>query len=69
MTVAELIRALQAVSHPNDTTEVVMSRDAEGNGFRKLGMVDVTGLWDGDRSVHPDDACGDEDNVVVLWPK
>lgn len=71
MTVNELIKALGKL--PPDAM-VVMSRDAEGNGFSPLyeaamGTYLAENEWSGDL-IHPDDA-GDYDDletVVCLWP-
>lgn len=70
-TVAELRSALAEL--PGDTL-VVMSRDAEGNGFSPLAEVEVGGhyiaesTWAGDVP-HPDDyEEGTGVPCLTLWP-
>lgn len=71
MTVGQLIEALKVL--PPDA-EVVLARDAEGNGFSSLETVDPTRwdgedvLWDeaGEEHASIDDFGGDA--CVALWP-
>ena len=73
MTAAELIALLSKL--PPDT-EVVIARDAEGNGFETLGMVEPA-RWNSEDGSLIWDESGDEhepingtggDPCVVLWP-
>ena len=64
MTVRELIQKLEALP---GTDLVVLSRDAEGNDFSPVAIVEgVAETWDPKRrELVPANRKGD---VVVLWP-
>lgn len=72
MNVAELIAELELI--PGDT-QVIVSRDPEGNGFESLHSVDYGHKEKGPRGemVHPDDVGTEYDPedlepAVCLWP-
>ena len=72
MTVAELIEKLKAF--PQDS-QVLLSRDEEGNGFGALADIDSSCRCEPDGHgfslIHPDDNDEDDprgDLCVVLWP-
>lgn len=70
MTVGELAKLLETVP---DHFEVVFSIDPEGNAFRLVTEADPAHARDEGRGMrdvlHPDDqAEGDADNALVLWP-
>lgn len=69
MTVNELIDALKKM--PDSDAPVMLSRDAEGNGYSSAVDVELTCLDSHGEPCHPDDAPPDPDDankVVVLWP-
>ena len=59
MTVIELMRKLAKCEQ---TRIVVLAKDAEGNGYRKLASMDACA------GVDCDAASGDQD-ALVLWPE
>lgn len=73
MKVHELITKLAGF---DANTEVLVSRDEEGNGFNALEDVELSGAYPdgyGWEVVHPDDEDEYQDEegftkVVVLWP-
>lgn len=71
MKVKELIEALNEV--PQEL-EVVMSKDPEGNGFRKFsGDFSFCNFKDEDNIFHEEDILdhsipSEEMNAVILWP-
>jgi hypothetical protein len=75
MKVSELIKAL---SELDPDAEVVMSSDAEGNGFSPLsdvteGWYEADSTWSGEfgccsDGCDNDQACTGEENAVALWP-
>lgn len=75
MNVGDLRRALEG--HADDTI-VVLSKDAAGNGFSPLFLVDGPGenvyravsIWAGEIEAATEDALSYPDNerAVVLWP-
>lgn len=73
MTVAQLIAALSKL--PQDA-EVVLAKDAEGNGFETLGFIEPT-RWDSEDGCLIWNEAGEEHEgidgevgspCVVLWP-
>jgi len=74
MTVKELIENLRSI---DPETKIVMSKDAEGNGFSPLSEIDPAAwyqaetTWSGD-VLHPDDYDPDDaeglEKVVCFWP-
>ena len=79
MTVKELLKILQDC---NENDVVVLSRDAEGNGFRPLDDVQTDSLYeDGEvylkelteedkKEGYGEEDVGSEDSIpaVILWP-
>ena len=62
MTAQELIAFLQTL--PSDTP-VVLSRDAEGNGYSPLACAQPETTWRGDLAAEDE---GLPHNAAVLWP-
>lgn len=72
MKLKTLKKMLNALPKEFDEKNVVMSRDAEGNGYSGLAQVDVTAMkrdgshfemvWNEDGETQP------EPNTVILWP-
>lgn len=68
MNVKQLRELLAAM--PEDML-VILSSDEEGNSFDFLRDVEVSAYSVYEREIdliHPDDAEGDEEKAVVLWP-